>query len=92
MVNFSEVPVQLQHNAWRGTAVEVDEVFLDNEEEEMEGSHQVQPGTSPVDQKYVRTVQVGPVEEGDRTRDTCQTGYSLSPGSRRRGGAPGCLG
>ena len=78
VVNF---PVQLQRNAWLGTGVEVDEVFLDNEEEETEGSHQVQPGTSPVDQKDVRTVQVGPVEEGDRTQDTCQTGYNLSPGS-----------
>ena len=84
VVNFGEVPVQLQHNAWLGTGVEVD-VFLDNEEDETEESHQVQPGTSPVDQKDVRTVQVGPVEEGDRTQDTGQTGYNLSPGSSSGG-------
>ena len=54
VVNFGEVPVQLQNNAWLGTGVEVDEVFLNNEEEETEGSDQVQPGTSPVDQKDVR--------------------------------------
>ena len=76
-VNFGDVPVQLQRNAWLGTGVEVDEVFLDNEEEETEEPHQVQPGTSPVDQKDVRTVQVGPVE----AQDTCQTGCNLSPGS-----------
>ena len=36
VVNFGEVPVQLQRNAWLGTGVEVDAVFLDTGEEETE--------------------------------------------------------
>ena len=82
---------------WELVEADINDSFilgLDFLTEETEESHQVQPGTSPVDQKDLRTVQVGPVEEGDRTQDTCQTGYNLQgpvvercsrvPGVRRK--------
>ena len=63
-VNFGEVPIHPKRNAWLGTGVEVDEVFLDTEEEEMEGPHQFQPGNSPGDHKDVKTVKAGPWRKG----------------------------
>ena len=83
IVNFSEEPVTLKRHDWLGTGVEVEEVFLDTDDEESGESQSDQQQNGSSDQGNVRMVHIAMPEE--ETLDNGQTGPSPSPESSENG-------